>query len=403
MPVALPPEKSIEDRPNPPNVIVWLVLLLVFMVAGVTITLLTWPKGESTNTVEFWLRLLGVPPLAWTIALGFRLLYRDQEDDRLDAEEEVLRENREQALEFASEPLAVTALAYLSAAGNKDVATDIVKLKSVVEAQDSLDGQAAIRHSALELISSDTNPCRYRVAFKRLIASIKQAVEALPLDVPFGVRLQLPAGEDQETLQQTWQTCWDEAITRPAYSVLVTPEQGAMALDEWLDEQGGQTLEKFLLFVAVQLHDAPPPNSGEAAVALLIGWPPLASRRRIECIGSLHRPVQAADTDINVPLSTALEWGRTEHDAVNDLWQTGLDKSDKAAVLNSSSTLELGMSKAEDLSGLHDLDIALGRTGCASAWLALALSLEHAVQTRRPQLVAWRNGSLHFSIVQPVA
>lgn len=403
MPVELPPEKSAEDRPKPPNVIVWLVLLLVFMVAGVTITLLSWPKGEPTGTVQFWVRLLVVPLLAWTIALGFRQLYRDQENDRLDAEEEVLREEREQALAFASEPLAVTALAYLSAAGNTDVAADIVKLRSVVEAQDSLDGKAAIRHSALELISTDENPCRYRVAFRHLIASTKNAVEALPLDVPFGVRLQLPDDVDQAALQQTWQTCWDEAMTRPAYSGLVAPEQGAMSLDEWLDERGGQTLEKFLLFVAVQLHDAPPQNSGEAAVALLIGWPPLASRRQIACIGSLHRPVQASGTDINAPLSTALRWGRTEREAVIDLWQTGLDKSDKAAVLNGSSTLEVGLSKAEDLSGLHDLDIALGRTGCASAWLALALSLEHAAQTRRPQLVAWRDGSLHFSIVQPVA
>jgi hypothetical protein len=56
----------------------------------------------------------------------------------------------------------------------------------LVEAQDSLDGNVAIRHSALELISTDINPCRYRVSFMRLIASIKQAVEAIPLDVPFG-------------------------------------------------------------------------------------------------------------------------------------------------------------------------------------------------------------------------
>ena len=245
------------------------------------------------------------------------------------------------------------------------------------------------------------------MCFKRLIVSVKKAVEAVPFDVPFGVRLQLPTDVDQIALQHTWQSCWDEAMNRPAYSVLVHPEQGAMALDEWLDEQGGPTLEKFLMFVAVQLHDSPPQNSGEAAVAMLIGWAPLASRRRIKCIGSLHRPVQVpvqvSGEDINAPLSTALQWGRAKHDAVTDLWQAGLDKADKATVLNGSSVLELGVSKTDDLSGMHDLDAALGRSGCASAWLALALSLEHAAQTHRPQLVAWRDASLHFSIVQPVA
>ncbi|WP_235012134.1 hypothetical protein [Caballeronia catudaia] len=316
-----------------------------------------------------------------------------------------MREDREKALEFASEPLAVTALAYLSAAGtqNEHVAADVVKLKSVIEAQDTLDGKPAIRHSALELVSNDENPCRYRVCFKRVIASVNKAIEAVPFDVPFGVRLQLPADVDQMALQQTWQTCWDETMNRPAHSVLVSPDQGAMALDEWLDEQGGPTLEKFLLFVAVQLHDSPPQNSGEAAVAMLIGWPQLASRRRIGCIGSLHRPVYVSGEDINGPLSTALQWGRAKHDAVTDLWQAGLDKADKATVLNGSSALELGVSKADDLSGIHDVDAALGRSGCASAWLALALSLEHAARTHRPQLVAWRDASLRFSIVQPVA
>ncbi|WP_250516514.1 hypothetical protein [Caballeronia sp. INDeC2] len=401
MPVVLPAAESPEFRPRPANPFVWLGLLLVIMVAGVVITLVTWPKGEPTGTLEFWVSLLARPALVWGIALGLRLVYFDQESERLDAVNEVLRGERNKALQYASEPLAAIACAYLTGAGDSGLVANILQGASVLEARTSLDGREGIRHSALDLVSDEENPCRYRVCFGRLIASMERTVRGLPLDVPFGVRLQLPADVDRETLRQTWQTCWDEKSMRRCEAKLVPNEQGIMALDEWLDHCGGPVLEKVLLFVAVQLHDVPPKNSAEAASAVLVGWPQLLSRREIAYLGVLHRPVQGQRDDLKSCVSTALQWGRTTAAEVGDLWQAGLEKDDKGAVNQTMSDLKAGVSSGSDLGGVHDIDLALGQPGYASGWLALALSLEHATKTEKPQLAAWREGALHFAVVQP--
>lgn len=116
----------------------------------------------------------------------------------------------------------------------------------------------------------------------------------------------------------------------------------------------------------------------------------------------MHRPVEADLDATDAPISTALQWGRTTGDKINDLWQTGLERMDKAALVNSLSDLSIGVSQTENLAGIHDLDITLGYSGNAAGWLAVALGIEHATQNNTTQLVAWRESTLRFVVVQPV-
>jgi hypothetical protein len=383
---------------------VWLGLLIVAMVVGVVSTLLTWPKNEPTGTAWFWVRPLVIPPLAWGVVFGLRLYYYEQESERIDADNETLREDRENALRFASEPLAVAGYTYLTSLGDDEVASMHASGVTALEAQTSQDGSEGVRHSALAALGDSDGSNRYRTCFEDLIAAIEPLVATIPRDVPFGVRLQLPDDADRDALLETWQTCWDAKDMRRAEAVPVPADQGVMALDEWLDNRGGPALEKFLLFVAVQLHDTPPQNSAEAAVAMLLGWAPLAGRRRIPLVAHLHRPVEAEPGGAtDAPIATALLWGRTAGDKVDDLWQAGLDGSEKSAVAKSMSDLSINVSQSENLSAIHDIDTSMGRPGVAAGWLALALGIEHAKQNNNPQLVAWREGALRFAVVQPVA
>jgi hypothetical protein len=402
MPVTLPPAESPEPRPSPPRLVVWLCLLIVTMVIGVVSTLLTWPEGAPTGTAWFWVRLLVIPFLVCSIAFGLRSFYYDQENERIDADNEALREDRETALQFASDPLAVIGYAYLTGAGSRDVASTLDRGPATLGAEASLDGSDTLGHSALSLAGDDDDPGRYCACFRDLIGSVSDSVRAIPLDVPFGVCLQLPVDVDHQALVKAWQACWGTAGLRAVNAELVATDKGLMALDQWLDNLGGPALEKFLLFVAVQLYEEPPQNSAEAAVAVLLGWAPLAQRRHIESVALLHRPVEADSDATDAPISTALQWGRTTGGKINDLWQTGLVRTDKAALIKSLSDLSIGVSQTESLSGIHDLDSALGYSGDAAGWLAVALGIEHATQNNTPQLVAWREGTLRFVVVQPV-
>lgn len=175
-----------------------------------------------------------------------------------------------------------------------------------------------------------------------------------------------------------------------------------MALDAWLDIKGGPALEKFTLFVSVQLHDRPSENSAEAAVALLLGWAPLAERRGLKPLAMLHRPVEADETALNVAIQKVLLWGKATAVQINDLWQVGLERKDKPALINSASDLSLGVLQADNFAGIHDIDLALGYPGVAAGWLATALAIEHALQTDGPQLISWRERSLRLAIAQPI-
>lgn len=401
MPVELPVSPSEAIPPNPPRAIVWLALFVVCMLISVVGTLLTWPDAKPTGSAWFWVRLLVVPTLAWSLAFGLRLHYYQEEINRLAAEEIALTEDRATALQFASEPLAVVGCAYLCSLGRVNVAATIAKGNAEFGALTPHAGGEAIRHTELTLSEDANKPGRYRACFMELLDLITEKLTAIPLAAPLTVSLLLPSNTAHPLLLKTWESCWQERGLRPAQASLLPIEQGLMATDAWLDIQGGLMLEKFTLFVSVQLHDAPPENSAEAAVTLLLGWAPLVERHGVKSLAMLHRPVEATTKSSDETIPTTLLWGRTTAPKINDLWQAGLEKADKPAISQSASDLMLGVSKTDKLAGIHDMDTAIGHSGVAAGWLAVALAIEQAANSGKPQLTAWREGSLRFAIVQP--
>lgn len=401
MPVVLPVLPERLDEPRPPRAIVWLALFVVFMLAGVVGTLLTWPKTEPTGTAWFWIQLLALPALACALVFGLRLHYYDEEIARRKAEDEVLQEDMAKAIRFASEPLAVVGLSYLCGFGAAGSAKKIAHGETVLAAKFSPCGKDGKRHTSLPLVDNEDGTGRYGACFERLLIRIRPAIEALPRDVALDVRLHLPEDEHTELRLQAWRQCWSKSGLRSAYATLLPAGQGMMALDEWLDVKGGPALERFVLFVSAQLYDAPPENSAEASVALLLGWAPLAGRRGLQPMAMLHRP-QAADTaELGDDVQLALLWGNTTPTQVKDLWQAAMLGEDKGALLQMASDMKLALSQAAELAGVHDVDTALGNAGVCAGWLAAALAIEHAEQAGAPQLIAWRENALHFAVAQP--
>ncbi|GLU33740.1 hypothetical protein Busp01_35820 [Trinickia caryophylli] len=373
------------------------------MLVGVVGTLLTWPKTEPTGTPWFWVQLLALPALAWALAFGLRLHYYDEEVTRQRAEDEVLREDQAKAIRFASEPLAVVGLSYLCGSGTADVAKKIAEGEATLAAKTSQDGKDGKRHTSLPLIDNEDGMGRYGPCFESLLMRIRPAIMALPQDVPLDVRLHLPDDEHREMRLQAWRQCWSKSGLRHASATLLSADQGLMALDEWLDIKGGPALERFVLFVSAQLHDAPPENSAEAAVALLLGWAPLADRRGIRPLAMVHRPLEVDTAVLDDDVQLALLWGKATPAQVSDLWQAAMLGEDKGALLQTASNTKLALSQTTGLAGLHDIDTALGNPGVCAGWLAVALAIEHAEQTGVPQFTAWRERSLRLAVAQPAA
>ncbi len=400
MPVILPPQPR-RTPPAPPRAVVWLVACVCTIAAAAAYTLVTWPKSVPTGTAWFWLRVLGFPALACTILYGLRLLYFERETERQDAEREQWEADCAEAIGFAQEPIALLASGYLCALGNSDVAgamaDGVRQLRSDVPAA----GGKTVRHTALSLIDDPVLADRYASCFRELLAMIDDALHGLPRSLPFEIRLDCPGNVEANELCEIWQRCWAETGHRAAEISVLARDEGVMSLDTWLDAYGGSALEKYVLFVAVQLYEKPPAGSAEAAVALLLGWTQTAQRNGAPITALLHRPVERPDDTLLDALRTGVLWGRAKPDVVLDVWQTGLAPSDKPALLEASSEIKLGASNTDDLSGFHDIDLAIGHAGVADAWLAIALAAEHAVQSGNPQAVATRRGDLRVAVVQP--
>ncbi|WP_304589974.1 hypothetical protein [Burkholderia anthina] len=400
MPVELPELDPPDAEPKPLHPIAWMILFVVVMVAGGAVALLTWPKDEPTDISWFWVRLLGLPALTWCAIFGLRLHYYDQACQRRQAEREVRAADREKRLRFAREPLAVLDYAYVTAPGGADVARKIAGSELALSARTTLAGVDAIRHTALELTEDPEAPGRYRTCFNALLDKLSDAVAAVPSEVPLIVRLHLPDDVNREHLLQTWQSCWAAKNARSVSAELLRVEQGAMFLDEWLDICDGPALERATLLVSVQLHDDPIPSSAEAAVGMLLAWAPLAERYGLETRALLHRPVETDASGPDAALSNALLWGETTADEISDLWQAGLSATDKRALLQAASDMKLGISQTAGLSGVHDIDLAIGHPGVCGGWLDIVLGIEHAVHTGTPQLTAWHERSLRFAVAR---
>ncbi|MBB3261180.1 hypothetical protein F4827_006088 [Paraburkholderia bannensis] len=401
MPVELPYPQRETAAPKAPRPIIWLMIFLIILAIGMITMLLTWPKDQPTYTPWFWVRLLLLPALAGSLAFGFRQLYYEQESKRYEAKNMQLAADRAEAIQFAREPLSIVSSAYLSALGGSDVAIEIAKKAQALQSQKSAVGSAVVRHTRLERIGNLSEGDRYEACFVELLERMDETLSVLPERVPLEVYLQIPHDADWDDIQAQWSCCWSEFGYRPVEAAPLSNEEGVMALDAWLDIEGGPALEKFALFVAVQLDSSPRPNGAEAATALLFGWAPLVMRKGLTSKAFLHRPVDARDDTVRDALERALIWGDAEAGQVHDLWQAGLERADKAALLDASSDLESGVSEGEGFPGVHDIDVAIGDAGIDAAWLAIALAAEHAVLTAKSQVMASRERSLRLAVIQP--
>ncbi|QAU24420.1 hypothetical protein EO087_10815 [Dyella sp. M7H15-1] len=416
MPVILPTPPSDTTPPAMPYPFVWAALFVAIMAMGVAYTLLTWPKGAPTDAVWFWLRLLFFPAMAWSLLLGLRLLYVEQETDRMRAELDQWEEDRGDAVRFAQEPLALLGTAYQCGVGSRAVSETMAQGRQSIAAHQPDEGIAAIPHTRLTMLEGPLE-ARYETCFIDLLERLDDALCALPAGVPLEVYLQgiepTPAPrQHNDALTQNnqdgrlnilaiWQRCWTGFGHREVPTHALPSHDSMMALDAWLDEHGGPALEKFALVVAVQLHPSPPANSAEAAVALLLGWAPLAQRKALPIDALLHRPMAMNDGTLPDTVATALLWGHAEAADVAGLWQATLDGATKTDVVKAASDLSVAACTTDGLKGVHDIDHVLGDAGIAAPWLALAFAAEHAARTGAPQAVTTRCPTLCMAVVQP--
>lgn len=364
----LPPEEPTDAKH--PNLIVWSLLLVVAIAVGVALTLFLWPKGRSTHDWKFFAWMFGVPPLIWACGFAARLhsyeirVWRTQDHNTKRAE--TITHNTT----YARRPVALLGSACITAMGQDKLSERIIAGETALETCEVRNTKEVRAHSELPRAKFASTADLLDSVLTDLLTTLKPVLLKVPHSAPLEVWLDI----QDEAAANECDSIWERVrhlLGRPANApIRLASHDGVMALDAWLDDDSPAS-EKYVLLIAVQLRSEVPANTGEAAAALLFGWPDRAHRDRRPATTLVHRPVVAPSDRERTALATALDWGAAQPADVERTWISGLTELRRDANL---VCLPQATTDAAPL--VASIDAGLGHTGNACGWLAIAVAAE---------------------------
>jgi hypothetical protein len=376
----LPSEETLDEEP--PSPIVWGLLLVIAIAAGVALTLYLWPKNRSTQDWQFYSWMFAVPTLAWALSFAARLhsyeicVWRVQGHN---AERvETIRHNTN----YARRPLALLGYAYDTPMGCEKLAERVVGGESELITRAVRNTKEVRAHSELPRNGYPSIEDLIDVAIDGLLAKIAPLLQGIPSDAPVEVWLDIRDEAADAEHGVVWESIRRTLGVKARRIVSLGDDERVMALDAWLDNDTPAAV-KYVLIVAIQLRTEVPADSGEAAVALLFGWPSRVDSDRRTAIALVHRPTVSPSGHDRTALDTALDWGGARADAIERTWVSGLTelRRNSGLVLASQAT-------ADEVPVTADLDAALGHTGAACGWLAIAAAAERCRATDAIQFIS---------------
>lgn len=401
----IPPKAAPVSRGS--SVFVLVIVFVVLVLFGVAIALFAWPRTRSTGSSTFWLTVFVAPTLAAFVIALIPYWWHAGQLRKVTSRNELRDQRKADLFAYASRPLAVLAAnLYVSPSREENDINTIASGKLVLTARPLPDQSRNARARWLKApaFEEGQDAATYDEVRQRLVVqeSFRQLLEDLtpvlmtfprsvPLYVNLGVDTLLPEGDCEAWWKEEW-------VKRGFLNARLEVTQGSasiMRLDDWLDK-GGRERDFASLTVVVQLHplmsDAPPQQSAEAVIALLLAPDELAQGYGLRRVACLHRPNAGTLSSLGHTLKYACAWGRTTIGEISHIWQTGLNE-DSGKVLADEVRDATTEGRSESHSTpLHDLDVTTGRGGVAATWLALACAAKYVPWARTPQLVVGLDG-----------
>ena len=381
---------------------------------GAAATVLLWPAQTSTGGAWFWFCLFGVPNAVFFFVLAVaRTTY---EADYLYA----LLRNRHRAswlerrIRVAQEPLLVLGAGYYLPLDGKSIGEVVGGISPLLEARVPRSGMGRVMHTRFadddpifeaataepaqlddalfdtvdverdqatmpDEILASTVPPVVRV-IEQALAPLVESIRTLSLLGPqYAPAVRVMSAFDTATMRVEQVK---HALQRMGLGALeccgASVADGLMVVDAWLDAAE----QRALLVVAAEWYDAPPPESTEGAVAVLLSPGTLQRPESLSAVGTLHRPVADDFGDLDAVLSNSALWGITEASTVATAWISGLDRAHDGewlAALRSAGFAGVTTPETQRLP-----DRMIGLAGAAGGWLSIAAALETSAG---PQLI----------------
>lgn len=412
MPVRIDSIPPFAMRPHPPRPWRWLAGLVISLLMGFLVTLMFADEPLRQDGQRFWWQALMLPLFLWCASFVLRYLVhiggvsvadgwdRAREADLLARLRRGRRSHRILAVSLH------TALRGPADSTGQEQSEALAGDQSALRTQPLRDSPSqSCRHSELSFdLGLQEGELDHEVllaqVYRRVLVDLADTVLTLPAEQPMALVLDI---DSQVTAQRTlalWHEAWAEQGLRQELPLF--EHQGFLAVDHWLDSRGRDS--SLLLVVSARIAPAPPDETAEVAVCLLLGdrrtplpLPPLAY---------LHRPEQesGSTTDsLRRAILQALEWVPLDADAIGDSWLADVCNSRHGDVSRAFLELLVPLQLGQ---GMHDLKASLGACGPAAPWVAIAACAERARSRQRPQLIVSGGdveAALWCSVVTPVA
>ena len=407
MPVELPIFRPSLPQPCPPKLATWLWILLLVLIFSSIAVFFGLAGKIPIGTAWYWMCSLVFPSLAWCVTFGLRRHHFESQQERVAAERDVYHEERREAIEFGSEPLAVLWCSYLCAMGEREIAKKILADEvSMVERLTEDTFEDAVKNAHVDSLRLGINDYRFPPCFEALISNVQGYVRSLPSALPLDVYIALPAGSDDELIINAWDRLWGEAGLSSLLSAkLLKPSVGVGILDAWLDKRNVAGLERCALIVSAQFREYPESEGSEAVTATLLGWAPAIERYGLKPIAMVHRPVEVTAGSVAAAVDRASLWGSVKPSRIASVWQAGLTKADRQAVYSTFPIVERGHPSAYGAPIFGDVDKALGNIGVSAEWFAMLVAIEWLLVSGNVALLACRSpeSAMRLLIVKPVS
>lgn len=408
----LPPRQAVPDIH--PLGLLWFVIFLALVIAGIFSVLMLWPKDEPTQTTWFWICVTLYPVgIASFVVLRRYSAYEAQRLDAI-AWNEAREEYLEKVFEQARRPLAILAVMTRFSSTAKD--DDLEKLLGgslKLEAQCSpVPDRPPVLANWFKKPDQDRHGNSFTEdrqrqqevldwIFSAVLNKAAETIRNLPAALKLKIHLILPASIRTTDAIISWRTHWLNSGLREAEVDILTGEHDLMYLDRWLDQCNRGKDEEVRLLVAIGLNSLyqslPPEGSAEIASALLLVPETMIHQFNMIPVAMLHRPNDSQDCKVSIALERAIQWSTTAPAQIKSIWQSGV--SENHGNLVGTATISMGIEAR-----INNTDHMIGNAGSVAAWLALACAAGAAATNGGAHIAATSGKSGPcFSVVRAAA
>ncbi|MEI6003126.1 hypothetical protein H3V53_40410 [Paraburkholderia bengalensis] len=363
--------------PKPLDLRVWLPGLVALALGTAGAVLLLWPHGKSTQGVQFWALLIGVPLVSCTLALGIRLNRWEREQTIVEEAEREQRRIMSLWRAWSRRDVRVTAaLAVLP--------VPVPPAQLGVVGADLPVNRGRAKGFAWSNGKAET---WRRTKLLGLIASGLHATLAARQEMSVRLLLDEASMASVDAWKEDARNALGKIAPRCKFGIDAEPAVGcAPFLAQQVDLVGAAPQ---LVIAAQMWPDGKTEHAfSEGAAALLV-------ERSDAHAGQVFRPMTSTTATLDADLKQLVQI-QIAPDRITHAWLTGC--TDESAGITSSLTSDPKTPLIE-----RPFDDIVGEPGPASSWIALATALE-ALETGGPQLIAWREKDsepLHLCMVGP--